>query len=130
MTEAPPTFDRSLRTALLAVAGIAAFFTLMSFVFWSPRAGLGVLVGGTIATLNLAALARIVVAFLARGHSAVLWSVLAALKIGVLAAIVYLLMKGDRISGLHLALGYASLPAGILLGSLAGPAPEGDAPEA
>jgi hypothetical protein len=99
-----------------------------AFAFFGWRSALGVLVGGLLATANLAIFARIGQAFIARKGRTAPWGAIAMIKLVALFGGVWLILKSDLVSGLALAVGYASLPVGITVGSLFGPKPDDDEP--
>jgi hypothetical protein len=82
----------------------------------------GVAIGGALATLNLAAIA-LVVRGVMRG-ALLSWGSLATVKFAVLLFATYIVIKNHWAGVLPLALGYAALPLGIVVGQLLRTAPE------
>lgn len=115
--------DATMRAALLSVltAGLAIAVGTAAFLGW--RFGLGALLGGALATANLAVFARLGDVFLGGKGKATPWGIIAMLKLVFLFGGVWLILKSEVVSGLSLAAGYAALPLGITLGSLFGPKP-------
>lgn len=121
--------DAPMRAAIYSVAGCGVLFTVLAFAFVDAPMGVGVLIGGAIATLNLLVFARVGQAFIARKGNTAPWGVVAVLKLVLLFGGVWLIIKSGRVSGLSLAAGYAALPFGVTLASLFGPKPsESDLP--
>jgi hypothetical protein len=89
---------------LLAAAGLA---------FFGIRAAGSVLIGALVALGNLWVLARAVKNLLAGGQAK--WAGVAFLKFLVLLAVTYGLVKSGVIDPLTLAVGFGSLPLGILV---------------
>jgi hypothetical protein len=113
--------DASMRGAIYSVFGCALCFTVVGFAFFDWRTGLGVLIGGLIATINLVVFARIGQAFVSRQGNTVPWGVVALLKLVLLFGGVWIIMKSNLVSGMSLAAGYAALPFGVTFASLFGP---------
>ena len=127
--EGQPQSDAPMRAAILTVAGCGVLFGVLAFAFVDVRTGIGALIGGALATLNLWVFARVGQAFLSRKGNTTPWGVVAVLKLVVLFGGVWLIIKSGLVSGLSLAAGYAALPFGVTLASLFGPKPtEGDLP--
>lgn len=116
---APPSpgglrpFDAAIVTALVAVGAIAAVFALAALFFAGPDAGLGVAVGGLVATLNFWLFAHIGRGVLSGGKRSRLWALVAVLKFLLLFGGAWLLLKAELTQPLTLALGYGALPLGI-----------------
>lgn len=98
----------------VAAAGLAA--TLVSPFVVGSQHMLGIAIGAAIGVANLWAIAS-VVRGLVRGN-AVPWSVVAALKFAAVLLVVYLVLKHHWASAVSLAIGYAALPIGIVIGQL------------
>jgi hypothetical protein len=122
-----------MRTALAAVAIAGAGLSLGALPVFGLGAALSVAVGGAIATANLWALARIVLALLpddragAQAQSKAGWALVALLKMLGLIAAVWLLMRHGVVSPLPMLVGFGALPIGIAIGTLVSdrrPAPE------
>jgi len=128
-TKVDPTKpDPTMRAAVQGVAISAAALTVIVLLVFGFRQALGVGVGGAIATVNLVVFARMAEAFLARRGTAVPWGIVGLLKLTLLLGGVWLIIRHDVVGAGWLALGYASLPLGITLGSLFGPKPIDDIP--
>jgi hypothetical protein len=120
--------DPTMRAAIQGVAISAAALTVVVLVAFGFRPAAGVGVGGAIATLNLVVFARMAEAFLARRGTAIPWGIVGLLKLTLLLGGVWLIIRHDVVGAGWLALGYASLPLGITLGSLFGPKPIDEIP--
>jgi hypothetical protein len=112
-----------MRSAIASVFVTGLCFGIAGFAAAGVRAGLGVTVGGLLATLNILVFARVGEAFVGRRGNAAPWGVVAVLKMGFLFGGVWLILKNGYFSPLALIAGYAALPVGITLGSLFGPKP-------
>jgi hypothetical protein len=112
-----------MNAAIWSVAGTAVVLSIAAVVAYGARAGLGVAIGGAIATANLVVFARIGQAFIGRRGNTAPWAVIAVVKLIALLGGVWLIMRSGVVSGLALTIGYGSLPIGITLGSLFGPKP-------
>jgi hypothetical protein len=119
-----------MRAALVGVIGVALALSLGSLFLGGWRFALGVAIGGAIAPLNLWVFAQVGEAFLSRRGNTAPWAVIATLKLAVLLGGVWLILRSGAASGLSLIVGYASLPLGITVGTLFGPKPPEDVPEA
>jgi hypothetical protein len=118
---------QAMRGAVIAVAVSGAAFALLGFALFDARVGLGVALGGALATANLAVFARLGEAFLGQRGNAAPWALVAVVKLVFLFGGVWVILKNDFVPGLALAAGYGALPVGITLGFLFGPKPpEGD----
>lgn len=110
-----------LLSLIWPVAATGVVLTLLSpFVLGAGEAR-GVAVGGALATANLAG-----VAFVVRGvlRGAMLsWGSLAAVKFALLLFVTYIVIKNHWAGVVPLALGYAALPLGIVVGQLTRAAP-------
>jgi hypothetical protein len=122
-TTEPGVGDASMRAAIVTVFAFALLFAVLAFAFMGIRAGVGVLVGGAVATANLLVFARVGQAFIDRKGNAALWGVVAVLKLLLLFGGVWLILKAGVVSGLSLAAGYAALPFGVTFASFFGPKP-------
>jgi hypothetical protein len=105
-----------LRGALWAIAGTGVVFSIATPFVLGRGAVLGVVVGSGIAVFNLWALGRIVRAFM--NGAGLPWVLLAALKLVGLLAIIGLVLRFEIAAVVPLAIGYASLPLGIVLAQL------------
>jgi hypothetical protein len=118
--------DAPMRAAIASVAVCGLCFAVAGFAFFGMRAGLGALLGGVLATVNLVVFARVGQAFLTRKGNIAPWGLVAVLKLLLLFSGVWLILKSGLVSGFSLAAGYAALPFGITLASLFGPKPSED----
>jgi hypothetical protein len=121
--EAAGLGDAPMRAAIVSVFLTGLCFALAGLAIFGPRAGLGVLFGGLIATANLFVFSRVVRAFLDKKGNTAPWAVIAVLKMVFLFGGVWLLLQSGIVSAMSLAMGYAALPLGVTLASLFGPAP-------
>jgi hypothetical protein len=108
--------DNGLRSALWGIALTGAALTLGSPFVLGQGGVLGVALGSGIAAFNLWALARIVRAFM--NGAGLPWVLLAALKLFGLLAVVALVLKLGITTVVPLAIGYASMPVGIVFAQL------------
>ena len=119
--EPPEPPDPTMRFAVMTVGVVGAAMAVLGLAFFGWRVGLGVALGGAMATANLAVFARLGDAFLSRrGHTAP-WALIAAFKLVFLFGGLWMLLKSDLVPGLSIAAGYAALPIGITFGSLFAP---------
>jgi hypothetical protein len=109
--------DAAILYALCSVGAVAVVFALGALFIGGPAAGLGVALGGLVATLNLWFFAYVGRGVLAGGTRSRFWTLLAVLKIVLLFGAVWFLMKSGYTSPLALALGYGALPLGITIGA-------------
>jgi hypothetical protein len=103
------------------VAAAAAVLTAIAPFVFSAADRRGVAIGGVLATLNLAAIA-LVVRGVMRG-ALLSWGSLATMKFAVLLFATWIVIKNHWAGVLPLALGYAALPLGIVVGQLTRAAP-------
>jgi hypothetical protein len=115
--------DASMRAAIVAVFVFGLGFAVIGFAVMGARVGLGVLLGGAVATVNLLVFARVGQAFMDRKGAAAPWGAVAVLKLVLLFGGVWLVLESGLVSALSLATGYAALPFGITFASLFGPKP-------
>ena len=120
-----PGIDAPMRAAIYSVAGFGLIFGMVAVALVDVRMGIGVSIGGAIATVNLLVFARIGQAFVTRGESTAPWALVAVLKLVLLFSGVWLILKSGLVSGLSLAAGYAALPFGVTFASLFGPKARG-----
>lgn len=120
----PPRLgDTSMRAAIVSVFFFGLSFAVIGFAVMGARVGLGVLLGGAVATVNLLVFARIGQAFMDRKGNAAPWGAVAVLKLVLLFGGVWIVLESGLVSALSLAAGYAALPFGITFASLFGPKP-------
>jgi hypothetical protein len=120
---------QAMRGAVIAVAVSGAALALLGFALFDARVGLGVALGGVLATANLAVFARLGDAFLVQRGNAAPWAMIALVKLVFLFGGVWLILKNDVVPGIALAAGYGALPLGITFGFLFGPKPPPESPE-
>jgi len=113
----PAPLDASIIVSLVSVGAVGGLMALAALVVLGPASGLGVAVGGLIATLNLWFFAHIGRGVLAGGSRGRLWGLIAATKFIGLFGGAWLLLQADLTQPLTLAIGYAALPLGITIGS-------------
>jgi hypothetical protein len=121
--EAPGVGDAPMRASILSVLLTGLCFGVVGFAVGGARTGLGVTLGGLIATANLWVFARVGQAFMHKRGSSAPWGVVAILKMTFLFGGVWLILRTGVIAALPLILGYAALPVGIVIGSVFGPKP-------
>lgn len=122
--EAP--LDAAMRISIVCVGATAALFAVVALVGFGGGAGLGVALGGMLATVNLWLFAYVVRGVLAGGSRGRLWALVGALKFGALLFAAWLLLKSGHTSALALVFGYAALPAGLTVATFLRP-PDEDA---
>jgi len=118
--------DARLRATLVTVVLCGAALSVGGLLSRGPSAAVSVGAGAAVAAANLWALARIVTALLPNDSmsaqkvpsSAAAWSVLAALKMFALFAVVWLFLRYAVVTPLAMLVGFAALPIGIAIGSL------------
>jgi hypothetical protein len=120
MTTTPET-QSNLLGLIGPVIVVGAVLTLLAPFVVGARDALGVAIGAAIGAANLWAIAS-VVRGLVRGN-ALPWGAVAALKFGALVFVVWIVLKNHWAAVGPLALGYAALPLGIVIGQLRGNAP-------
>lgn len=114
---APAADSEPVFSLLVPVAVAGAILTALApFVFPSAGSALGVAIGGALAVANLWAVAMVIRGFL-RGAT-LSWGVVAALKFGALLFVVGIVLKNQWADALPMALGYAAMPLGIVVGQL------------
>jgi hypothetical protein len=129
--EGPEKGGHGFRGAVIGVAATALVLAVLALLGFGAEAGLGVAVGGALATVNLILFARLIEAFLAQKGSSAPWAVLGALKLLGLFAVAWIVLRTGMFSALAFAVGYAALPIGITLGTLfKKPPPDPTAPPA
>lgn len=110
--------ENNLLGLVWPVLGIGLALTALApFIVSVPAARQGVAIGAALAAGNLAA-----IGFVVRGvmRGAVLsWGALASVKFALLLFIAWIVLKNHWAGALPLALGYAALPLGIVVGQLA-----------
>jgi len=114
----PAPLDPRLRTAILAVAVVGVGLTGGAVSLFGPSVAWSVGVGAALATLNLWALARVIIGRGGNEAPGRRQGVLAALKMFGLVAVVWLLMRHGVTAPIPMVVGLGSLPIGIVIGSL------------
>jgi hypothetical protein len=117
--EAAP--DSGMTHLVWPVAAVAAVLTALSPFIVGMENLRGVAIGGALAAANLAAIA-LVVRGVMRG-ALLSWGSLAGVKFVVLLFVTWIVIKNQWAGVLPLALGYAALPLGIVVGQLMRPSP-------
>ncbi|MBM4375469.1 MAG: ATP synthase subunit I [Deltaproteobacteria bacterium] len=113
---APRPFDAPIVTSLVAVGAIAVVFAIAALVLGGPESGLGVAVGGLVATLNFWLFAHIGRGVLSGGKRSRAWALVAVAKFLLLFGGAWLLLRAGLTAPLTLALGYGAMPLGITVG--------------
>ena len=117
---------QAMRGAVIAVAVSGAAIAVLAFALFTARIGVGVALGGALATANLYVFARVGDAFLVQKGNTTPWAMIAIVKLVFLFGGVWIILKNDYVPGLALAAGYGALPVGITFGFLFGPKPPDD----
>ena len=124
LTSAFGSLPRQVRTVLGSVAIATALLSLGSLVPFGAKAAASVAMGGLLAFTNLWALSRIVATLMPdssqiSGRATTLtWSIVGAVKVAALVAILYYLLGARFVSPVALLCGLGSLPIGIAIGSM------------
>lgn len=113
------------RSALWAVAASAAVLSVLAFFLFGAKGLIAAAAGGAIAVANLWAVSRVVRGLVAESRLRSRYSLLAVVKMAALFGAVFLLVESG-LPILAIAVGYASLPIGIVIGQLWAPAPADD----
>ncbi len=112
--------DPALRAAVKSVALTGLVLAVGAAAFSGAQTGVGVAIGGVLATVNLVLFIRIGEAFLAQGTRPS-WAALGFIKLLALFACVYLILRRGDVSALALVVGYGALPIGITVSGLMTP---------
>jgi len=110
--------SKTLRPTTMAIGITAVVLTAVSAFIFDGRTTAGVAVGGVLATVNFILFIRLASAFMSQKGNTAPWAVLAGVKLLGLFAFVFIVLKRGDLPALALAIGYASLPIGISLGTL------------
>lgn len=121
--------DGPMRASIMSVFFCGLCFGVVGFALGGLRTGLGVMLGGLIATANLWVFAKVGQAFVSRKGNTAPWGIIALLKMLLLFGGVWLILRTGAVSALSLIAGYLALPIGITVGSLFGPSPRGPSDE-
>lgn len=118
----PLPMDPALRSAVLVTAVTALIFSVIGAILVAPFWGVGVLVGGMLATANLVLFIRLGRMYLEMQGQSTPWALMAVLKlIGLFACVGIILWRG-AVPPLAFVIGYGALPIGISIGTLIKPA--------
>lgn len=127
-TKSPAHDGGALKNALVAVAVAGVVASIVSFFLFGWSGFLGSAVGGAVAVSNLWAVSRIVRGLIEETRYRARWSMFAVMKLTVLIGVVFSLVTSGIAPILPLAIGYAALPVGVVIGQLWTPAPADEAP--
>jgi hypothetical protein len=116
MENVEPERDEGMGRSLMAVAVAAVTLTVIAPFAFGMATVVGVAIGGALALSNLWAIALVVRGFL-RG-AGLPWGAFAAVKFVALVFLVWIVLKNGWAEVMPLALGYAALPLGIVVGQL------------
>jgi hypothetical protein len=120
-TSASPDQRAALKAAMWCIALLAPLLSICGFLLFGAQGLVASAAGGLIALANLWAVARIVRGLVEESRLRSRWSLLAVLKMTLLIGAVFALVRlGLPI--LAVAIGYAAMPIGILIGQLWAPA--------
>lgn len=108
--------EQGLRAALWAILLTGAVATLAAPFVLGRGGVIGVALGSAIAAFNLWALGRIVRAFM--NGAGLPWVLLGGLKLVGLLAVIAIVLKLGLTTAIPLAIGYATLPLGIVFAQL------------
>jgi hypothetical protein len=126
-TSASPDQRAAVKTAMWCIALLAPALAICGFLLFGVEGLVASAAGSMFALVNLWAVARIVRGLVEESRLRARWSLLAVLKMSLLIAAVFALVRlGLPI--LAVAIGYAAMPIGILLGQLWAPAPADEDP--
>lgn len=106
--------ENGVKRALVAVMLSGAVAVLSTLALSGSEGAFSALAGALLAVANLWLLDRLVRGFFAGSGSRAPWGLVALVKFGLLLAGAYALLRAG-VMPLYLALGYASLPVGIVL---------------
>jgi hypothetical protein len=127
-TKSPAHDGGALKNALVAVAVAGVVASVISFFLFGGRGFVGSACGGAIAVANLWAVSRIVRGLVEEVRYRARWSLFAVLKLTLLIGLVFALVTSGVAPILPLAIGYAALPVGVVIGQLWTPAPAENSP--
>jgi hypothetical protein len=122
-TPTTPDAETGISRVAWSVGLIGLGATVVAGLASGPRALFGVGAGALIGIANLFALAFLVRRLIAPSRPSGQWGAAVALKLLVLLAGVFWLLKSGRVDVLPLVIGYATLPLGIVVGQIATPTP-------
>ena len=118
MSEGQSTETGDLREPLAATSLLGGGVALGVVVLGDARPAFGIALGTLLAALNLWALGWVVRGLLNGSGRRAGYAVLAAFKFAVLVGAGYLALATQLVDALPLAIGYGTLPLGILVGQL------------
>ena len=110
--------DRTLRGVALSILAFTAIYAVTGATLFGARVAFGVVVGGVIACLNFAVLARIGRSITKKGRDAAIWGGVYLFKVAALFGGVALLLHSGWVSGLGVVVGFTALLPGIVVGGL------------
>jgi len=117
----------ALKGAMWSIALLGPILALCGFLLFGVMGLMASAMGSVLAFFNLWAVARIVRGLVEEPRLRARWSLLAVLKMSALIGAVFsLVLSGLPI--LAIAVGYAAMPIGIVIGQLWVPAPADDDP--
>ncbi|HEX9620866.1 MAG TPA: hypothetical protein VF989_12075 [Polyangiaceae bacterium] len=114
MTPDPATTEIGVKRALAGIALVGAVVVLASLAMEGSEAALSAFAGAGLAVANLWVLGRLVRGFFGGSGPRAPWGLVALVKSGLLFVGAYALFRAG-VMPLYLALGYASLPVGVVL---------------
>ena len=121
-TAASPSDDAGLvRAALVSAAAAGALLTAGGAALGGWRTLIGVALGAAAAVANLWVLARMVRAFVADDGRQRSWTLVALVKLLLLLAGMWLLVRAGVAQPIALGVGFAALPLGIVAAQLRAP---------
>ncbi|MEM9695260.1 MAG: hypothetical protein AAGA56_22145 [Myxococcota bacterium] len=117
-SDEPRSGDHGAKLVVACVGGWGLASALLAAVVYGGAVAGSVAVGALLATLNLVAFFLIGRGLLGGGARAGMWALAGFSKFVVLIAAGYALLASGRVQPLPLAIGYLSLPAGIVFATL------------
>jgi len=119
--------SRDVVTAIVAVAAVGLTSSIIAGVGWGLSGFLGVFLGASIAVANLYVFKKLGESFFTvSGGNRATWGLIGILKVVVLGALVFFVLRHHIVEALPFVIGYAALPVGITLSSLLGARYDGD----
>ena len=111
--------SNTLKVAMIASAMFTMLAALVALLVWTWFDAVGVIVGGTLAVVNLWAFQLLATRWLApHSKTRTIWSLVAAFKFVALLLVVAVLLRYDVVGAIALLAGYCSLPFGITLAAV------------
>ncbi|MEZ4220753.1 MAG: ATP synthase subunit I [Polyangiaceae bacterium] len=102
---------------MIAVLIVGAVFVAGAVALSGGRAAVSVALGALLGAGNLWVVARVVRAFLGGGPR-LSWTLVVLVKLALIAAVLYVIVRTDFIMVLPFALGWGALPLGIVFGGM------------